>query len=52
MAVLEVSDLKKSYVAPDGTTLPVIDVPSLVLNEGEQLACRVRAAVVRRLCST
>lgn len=38
MAVLEVSDLKKSYVAPDGTTLPVIDVPSLVLNEGEQLA--------------
>lgn len=38
MAVLEVTDLKKSYVAPDGSTLPVIDVPSLVLKEGEQLA--------------
>jgi putative ABC transport system ATP-binding protein len=38
MAVLEVSDLKKSFAAPDGSVLPVIDVPSLVLKEGEQLA--------------
>lgn len=38
MAVLVVKDLKKSYVAPDGTRLPVIDIPLLELKEGEQLA--------------
>lgn len=38
MAVLVVNDLKKSYVAPDGTRLPIIDIPRLELKEGEQLA--------------
>jgi len=40
MAVLVVKDLKKSYVAPDGTRLPVIDIPLLELKEGEQLALK------------
>lgn len=38
MAVLTVKDLRKSYSAPDGSKLPVIDLPHLELKEGEQLA--------------
>ncbi len=38
MAVLEISNLKKSYVAPDGARSPVIDVPQFILNAGEQVA--------------
>jgi putative ABC transport system ATP-binding protein len=38
MPVLEISNLKKSYVAPDGARSLVIDVPRFTLNAGEQVA--------------
>jgi len=40
MPVLTVTDLKKSFTAPDGTRTPVIDVARFELAEGEQLALR------------
>lgn len=36
--VLQVSDLKKSYRAPDGTTSLIIDVPAFELAPGQQVA--------------
>ena len=38
MPLLEVSDLTKSYVSPDGTTSRIIDIPSFVMEAGEQVA--------------
>jgi ABC-type lipoprotein export system ATPase subunit len=38
MPVLEISNLKKSYIAPDGARSLVIDVPRFALNAGEQIA--------------
>jgi ABC-type lipoprotein export system ATPase subunit len=38
MPILEISNLKKSYVAPDGVRGLVIDVPQLILDAGEQVA--------------
>jgi len=38
MSVLEISNLKKSYVAPDGVRSLVIDVPQFTLGAGEQVA--------------
>jgi ABC-type lipoprotein export system ATPase subunit len=38
MPVLEISNLKKSYVAPDGARSVVIDVPQFTLEAGEQIA--------------
>jgi putative ABC transport system ATP-binding protein len=38
MPVLEISNLKKSYVAPDGARSLVIDVPQFTLESGEQVA--------------
>jgi putative ABC transport system ATP-binding protein len=38
MPVLEISNLKKSYVAPDGARSLVIDVPQFTLEAGEQIA--------------
>lgn len=32
------SDVRKSYVAPDGSSLAVLDVPSFSINPGEQVA--------------
>lgn len=37
-SVLQVSDLRKSYRAPDGTTSLIIDVPAFELEEGQQVA--------------
>ena len=38
MPVLSIRDLKKSYSAPDGSTLPILDVPHLEVAEGESVA--------------
>lgn len=38
MRILEISNLKKSYVAPDGARSTVIDIPHFALAAGEQLA--------------
>ncbi|MBO0857170.1 MAG: ABC transporter ATP-binding protein [Chloracidobacterium sp.] len=38
MPVLEISNLKKSYIAPDGARSLVIDVPQFTLEAGEQVA--------------
>jgi len=38
MPLLEVSDLKKSFWAPDGTRCTVIDVPRFALDERAQVA--------------
>ena len=38
MAVLQVDELKKSYLSPDGGLQLVIDVPRFVMDEGEQVA--------------
>lgn len=38
MQLLEIANLRKSYVLPDGARGDVIDVPRFFLHEGEQLA--------------
>ncbi|MBK8913670.1 MAG: ABC transporter ATP-binding protein [Phycisphaerales bacterium] len=38
MNVIEVADLRKSYRAPDGARVPVLNVPQFSLGKGEQLA--------------
>lgn len=38
MGVLEIRDLKKAFVAPDGERTTIIDVPAFEVAEGEQLA--------------
>jgi len=38
VAVLSISDLKKSYVSPDGETTPVIDIESFAMEGGDQVA--------------
>ncbi|MHC4849539.1 MAG: ABC transporter ATP-binding protein [Planctomycetota bacterium] len=38
MAVLQVRDLKKSYVSPDGATAPIIDIAAFAMEPGEQVA--------------
>src|SRR3954469_942600 len=35
---LTLTNVKKTYVAPDGSSVPVIDVPSLQIGDGEQVA--------------
>jgi ABC-type lipoprotein export system ATPase subunit len=38
MAVLDVSDLTKNFISPDGERALVVDVPKFSINNGEQLA--------------
>ena len=38
MPLLEISDLKKSYVSPEGESTLIIDLPQFHLEEGEHLA--------------
>ncbi|MCC7376122.1 MAG: ABC transporter ATP-binding protein [Verrucomicrobiales bacterium] len=38
MALLEIRDLRKSYVSPEGTTATVVDVAQFDLQAGEQVA--------------
>lgn len=38
MPLLEIKNLKKSYVAPDGTRQTIVDVPHFALDAGEQMA--------------
>jgi putative ABC transport system ATP-binding protein len=40
MPLLEIRDLLKSFTAPDGTRLAVLDVPSFALDAGEHVALR------------
>jgi ABC-type lipoprotein export system ATPase subunit len=35
---IEIDKLIKNYIAPDGTVVPVIDIPHLSLGDGEQVA--------------
>ena len=35
---IQIQNLRKQFTAPDGTTVPVIDVESLHVDEGEQIA--------------
>ena len=38
--MLEIVDLKKSYVDPDGNRISIIDLPRLSISEGEQVVLR------------
>jgi len=38
VSLLLVQNLKKTYTAPDGTRVPVVDVPSFSMEAGEQVA--------------
>ncbi len=40
MALLSLQNLKKSFVAPDGTAQPVLDVPEFALEAGRHVALR------------
>ncbi len=40
VAMLAVTDLKKSFVAPDGERVEIVDVPAFALAAGEQVALR------------
>lgn len=40
MPVLEIANLRKSYISPDGARCEVIDVPHFSLRAGEQLAMK------------
>src|SRR5438552_4692337 len=35
---LRIADLKKDYIAPDGTVVPVIDIAQLSVADGEHVA--------------
>jgi hypothetical protein len=37
---VQLENLKKEYVAPDGAQVPVIDVEHFSLDDGEQVALR------------
>src|SRR5215510_3917460 len=36
--MLQLTGVKKSYVEPDGGRLPILDIPSFVVGNGEQMA--------------
>ena len=36
--MLELIDVKKTYIEPDGAALPILDIPEFTLGEGEQMA--------------
>lgn len=38
MAILEIENLRKNYVSPNGDTQTVVNVAAFALNHGEQLA--------------
>src|SRR5688572_13594080 len=40
MSALEISNLMKRYIAPDGARNTVINVPHFILKEGQQIALR------------
>src|SRR3954470_7821539 len=40
LPMLAVTDLKKSFVSPDGERVEIVNVPSFALAAGEQLALR------------
>jgi putative ABC transport system ATP-binding protein len=40
MPFLQITELKKTYAAPEGGRLPVVDVPRFTLEAGEQIALR------------
>lgn len=40
MTVLRVQNLQKSYTAPDGERIPIIDVPAFAMSEAEQVGLR------------
>lgn len=40
MPILDVRNLKKSYLTPEGERVPIIDIPSFQIAAGEQLALR------------
>jgi ABC-type lipoprotein export system ATPase subunit len=40
MSLLELTNVNKTYRAPDGEITPVIDIPSFSLDQGQQLALR------------
>ena len=40
MPLLEVQNLKKSYVAPDGARTPILDIPEFSMDAGRQVALR------------
>jgi putative ABC transport system ATP-binding protein len=40
MPVLDISSLKKSYVAPDGERTAIIDLPTFTMDDGAQVALR------------
>ncbi len=43
MPLLEIRDLRKSYVTPDGATHVVLDIPHFALESGEEMALRGRS---------
>jgi ABC-type lipoprotein export system ATPase subunit len=43
MSLLEVRGLTKSFRSPDGEEHPVLDVPELLVEEGEQVALEGRS---------
>src|SRR3954453_19836065 len=45
MALAEVTGLKKSFVAPDGSALKVIDVPVFSVEESAQVGLRGRSGM-------
>ena len=36
--MLKLTDIKKTYTQPDGTSVPILDVPSFEMSAGEQVA--------------
>lgn len=44
MALLEISDLKKSFIAPDGSRHAVVDVKGFSLAESAQVALEGESA--------
>ena len=50
--MLTIEDLKKSYLQPDGTPLPVLEIAEFHAEAGEQVVLVGEAAAGRRPCCT
>jgi len=50
--MLSVENVKKAYREPDGEWLPILDVPRLEVDRGEQVVIRDAVGAAKRRCST
>ena len=50
--MLFLKNVKKSFAQPDGTRLPILDIPEFHVAAGEQMALMGAAVAAKRPCCT